>query len=176
MMVDIETLDIEVTAVILSIGALTFDPRAAGYESEPEFNKTIRVSSQKNRTTSKSTQRWWELQDPVAYATAFSGELPIGLALSEFTRWVNKMTPTCTRIWAKSPDFDCSILRHACAQENLYWPFKFWEARCCRTIMELAYPEGTFPHMAVAGPQHDALVDAKRQVLEVQHAYHILGA
>ncbi len=176
MMVDIETLDTEITAVILSIGAITFDPRASGYEYEPTFSKTVRVSSQKKRTISKSTQRWWENQDAIAYKTAFSGELPIGLALSDFTRWANKLVPTCTRIWAKSPDFDCSILKHACAQEALLWPFKFWDARCCRTIMELAYPLGDFPVMKMEGPKHDALVDAKTQVLEVQHAYHILGA
>jgi hypothetical protein len=28
----------------------------------------------------------------------------------------------------------------------------------------------------VTGPLHDALADAKKQVLEVQHAYHVLGA
>ena len=41
--------------------------------------------------------------------------------------------------------------------------------------MEAAYPEGDFPEMAIDGPKHDALVDAKLQVLEIQHCYHVLG-
>ena len=41
--------------------------------------------------------------------------------------------------------------------------------------MELAYPLGDFPAVDVDGALHDALVDAKKQVVEVQHAFHILG-
>lgn len=40
--------------------------------------------------------------------------------------------------------------------------------------MELAYPEGNFPMVEVDGPLHDALVDAKKQVVEIQHVYHVL--
>ena len=174
LMLDIETYDTEVTAVILSIAAVVFDPR--GFLPFEEFNTTVNPDSQPIRTTSQATIEWWSQQDELAAEATFGGaQLPLHLALVEFTQWLNKLRPTCTRIWAKSPDFDCLILSHACKQQNIIWPFKFWETRCCRTIMELAYPLGDFPVVEVDGALHDALVDAKKQVVEVQHAFHILG-
>jgi len=175
-MVDIETLDTAVTAAIIAIGACVFNPRAEGHEDT--FHVTIgeKDNRTQRRTVSKSTKEWWSIQDQAAQDAVFKGpHQPLGLALQNFTQWLNRISPTCTRIWAKSPDFDCSILAHACAEQNILWPFKFWEARCCRTAMEMAYPEGDFPVMLMDGPKHDALADAKVQVLEIQHAYHVLG-
>lgn len=175
LMLDIETFDTAVTATILSIGATVFNPRGEGYEDV--FHTTISAKSQHDRTVSAGTQEWWKQQSPEAQANTFGGEqISLSLALDNFARWVNRLKPTCTRVWAKSPDFDCSIMKHACDQHGVFWPFKFWEARCCRTIIELAYPEGDFPHVDMEGPVHDALADAKKQALEVQHAYYILNA
>lgn len=174
LMVDIETGDTEVTAAIFSIGAVIFDPRGQG--SDAQFLMTA-WADQPGRTKSESTMNWWAQQSQEARDATF-GDPNGSLAaiLGEFSRWVNRLSPTCTRIWAKSPDFDCSILIHAFNQHGLYWPFKFWEARCVRTVMELAYPEGDFPHVIMEGPAHDALADAKKQVIQVQHSYYTLGA
>ena len=138
MMVDIETYDTEITAVILSIAAVTFNPR--GFLALDEWHSTV-SRNQPDRTVSTPTRLWWEQQEQEAQDATFGGaQLPLGAALLDFTQWINRMSPTCTRIWAKSPDFDCSILAHACKEQNILWPFKFWEARCCRTIMELVWP------------------------------------
>jgi hypothetical protein len=175
LMIDIETYDTEITAVILSIGAVVFNPR--GETLGDEFHIKLSTASQSDRTTSDATVAWWMQQDADAREATFGGKkIPIGIALMAFTNFINRLKPTCTRVWAKSPDFDCSILNHACKQQNIRWPFKFWESRCCRTIIDLAYPMGDFPHMEVEGPKHDALADAKRQAKEVQHAYHVLKA
>jgi hypothetical protein len=174
LMVDIETYDTEITATILSMAFVEFDPR--GEVCGDSYHTTISSKSQHNRTVSESTRAWWANQDQEAQDNTFGGEqLPIGLALANMAQWINRLSPTCTRIWAKSPDFDCSILKHACDQHGVLWPFKFWEGRCCRTTMEMAYPLGDFPVMLMDGPKHDALADAKVQVLEIQHAYHVLG-
>lgn len=179
LMIDIETLDTIVSAAVLAIGAVVFDPRGEGFDEDLTFKVTSsrRSNAAHGRSISASTEAWWAQQDVDARAAVFDGpHVPLNLALDNFARWVNKLSPTCTRVWAKSPDFDCSILMHACKEQGVIWPFKFWEARCCRTVMELAYPLGDFPVMAMEGPKHDALSDAKVQVLEVQHAYHVLGA
>jgi len=175
-MIDIETLDTEVTATILSIGACVFNPREVGITDE--FHITIDEYSniKAGRSWSQSTKDWWAMQSQEAQDSVFAGpHTPLSIALTEFTQWINRLSPTCTRVWAKSPDFDCSILAHACRSQGIIWPFKFWENRCCRTIMELAYPLGDFPVMLMDGPKHNALADAKVQVLEVQHAYYVLG-
>ena len=176
LMIDIETLDTAITAAIIGIGAVVFNPR--GDILEDSYSVTISEGNnvKQGRTVSKSTKEWWAMQDQDAQDAVFKGpHVPLNLALSNFAQWVNRLSPTCTRVWAKSPDFDCSILIHACAEQGVYWPFKFWEARCVRTIMDLAYCNGDFPHLAMDGPKHDALADAKLQAMQVQHSYFVLG-
>ena len=177
LMIDIETLDTSASAAIIAIGAVSFDPRGEVFD-EGTFLMTCSKKSNlaHGRTVSQGTVDWWSIQDQEAQDAVFAGpHTPLNLALDGFVRWVNRISPTCTRVWAKSPDFDCNILQHACKEQGIYWPFKFWESRCVRTIMELAYPEGEFPHIELEGPKHDALVDAKVQALQVQHSFHILG-
>ena len=178
-MVDIETLDTDITAAIVAIAAVTFDPRSSDYHPTEEWSCTIDQKSNlfHGRTISDETIDWWMAQSEEAKAKVFNGpHTELSTALRSFTQWLNKLRPTCTRIWAKDPDFDIKILHHACSSLNIRWPFGFWEARSCRTAMELAYPEGHFPLVKVDGPLHDALTDARKQVVEIQHSYHVLGS
>ncbi len=174
-MVDIETLDTTVTAAIIQVAAVVFDPRSRGIQDHWSCNIDQRSNVFHGRTISDETVEWWMAQAPEARSAVFDGPFTeLSSAMRQFTKWLNKLRPTCTRIWAKDPDFDIKILVHACENLNIFWPFKFWEARSCRTAMELAYPEGNFPMVEVDGPLHDALVDAKKQVVEIQHVYHVL--
>jgi hypothetical protein len=176
MMIDIETLDTSVTSAILAIGAVVFDPRGEVLEDSYSVTVSREDNEKQGRTVSQSTIDWWAQQDQDAQDSVFKGpHVPLNLALDNFARWANKLTPTCTRVWAKSPDFDCNIMIHAFKEQGLYWPFKFWEGRCVRTVMELAYANGDFPHIAMEGPKHDALADAKLQAMQVQHCYYVLG-
>lgn len=177
--VDLETLDVDISAAIVSIGAVAFDPRGNGLDEAEYYQITIDQRSNEfhGRSVSQNTLDWWAMQSTEAKARTFNGpHTELSTALRDFTRWINELVPTCTRVWAKDPDFDVKILQHACNTLGLIWPFKFWESRSCRTAIELAYPEGDFPAMAVDGPKHDALADAKIQALEVQHVYHKLGS
>lgn len=177
-MVDIETLDTDITAAIVSIGAVTFNPRDATIEHEEQFQLTIdsRSNHFHGRTTSQATLDWWAMQNVEAKAATFDGpHTELSDALRQFTRWINMLNPTCTRVWAKDPDFDISILKHACEHLSILWPFKFWESRSCRTAIEMAYPKGEFPVIEIDGPKHHAIADAKKQALEIQHAYFVLG-
>lgn len=178
MMIDIETLDVTHDAAIVAIGAVTFNPRAEGIEGEETFKLTIDQRSNEihGRSVSESTLAWWGQQPAEAQDATFGGpHVELSTALRKFTEWINELRPTCTRVWAKDPDFDVVILRHACGELGIRWPFNFWESRSCRTAMEMSYPEGDFPSMLMDGPKHDALADAKVQCLEIQHAYYVLG-
>jgi hypothetical protein len=173
MMVDLETMDVEVSAAILSIGAVMFDPR--GKDTEETLTDTfyLRLSLESNmksgRTTSASTICWWLTQGDDARKELVEGEqLNIGMGMLNFRRWITDRTPRATRVWAKSPDFDCSMLKHAMDQQNERWPFHFADSRCVRTGTELAYPEGDAPLIGV-GTAHNALDDAIRQALMIQH-------
>lgn len=178
LMVDIETLDTETTAAILSIGATTFNPRGDGLNNEDEFVVTIDRQSNEahGRTVSEATLAWWQNQSVEAQASVFQGPFTeLSIALREFTTWINILQPTPTRIWANDPDFDVNILAHACRSLGIIWPFKFWETRSCRTAKEMAYPEGDFPQLLATGARHNAIVDARVQALEIQHAFYVLG-
>lgn len=178
LMIDIETLDIEPTAAIVAIGAVTFNPRGDSIANEDEFSITIdqRSNEAHGRSVSEKTLIWWSNQSAEAQASVFQGpHTELSDALRQFTKWVNRLSPTCTRVWAKDPDFDIAILSHACRTLNIMWPFAFWEARSVRTAMEMAYPMGDFPIIKASGPKHDALVDARVQALEIQHSHFVLG-
>jgi len=178
-MVDIETLSTEATAAVLAIGAVMFNPRGGDEEDTLVETFFIRISLDSNekydRHMSSGTIKWWMSQSEDARTKTFSGDMsPLNFALRDFGTWCRTFETQPTRIWAKSPDFDCSILEHACKTTHQDWPFKFWDTRCVRTITELAYPEGNAPKIGV-GVAHDALDDAKRQVLMVQHCYKVLS-
>jgi hypothetical protein len=112
-MIDIETLDTEVSAAIVSIAAITFNPRGDGINEEATFRSTIDQRSNRfhGRTVSDATVAWWAAQSPEAWDATFGGpHTELSSALRQFTRWINEMRPTCTRVWAKDPDFDINIL------------------------------------------------------------------
>jgi hypothetical protein len=58
-MVDIETLDTQISAAIVSIGAVVFDPRGEDYQET--FSLTIDEKSNRwhGRTVSDATLEWW---------------------------------------------------------------------------------------------------------------------
>lgn len=185
-MIDIETMGTSPTAAILTIGAVMFDPR--GQDTEESLRSksqlfgpiTFESNEQEGREFAINTIKWWLQQSSEAQEALFAGnQTSLRLALESFRQWVVGAAPKPTRVWAKDPDFDCVILKNAMDKCNMYWPFKFWESRSVRTIMELAYPAGglagDFPLIGV-GVAHNAQDDAIRQALAVQHSYKILGA
>jgi DNA polymerase III epsilon subunit-like protein len=58
-MVDLETLDTQISAAIVSIGAVVFDPRGEDYQET--FSLTIDEKSNRwhGRTVSDATLEWW---------------------------------------------------------------------------------------------------------------------
>jgi hypothetical protein len=177
LMVDIETLDVSISAAIVSVGAVVFDPRGIDYQET--FSLTIDEKSNRfhGRSVSDATLTWWAQQPSEARERTFGGpHTELSSAMRSFTSWINRLAPTCTRIWAQDPDFDVKILDHCCRSLNIIWPFRFWECRSVRTAKELAYPNGDFPVIAMDGAKHDALSDAKAQVIAVQHSFWVLSA
>jgi len=176
-MLDIETMDTENTASIVSIGACAFD--MDNYDEEITRKFDIRISLESNqkagRTISASTVSWWLKQSKEAQA-ALHRDPVVNLkeGLTQFRMWADEVKPRASRIWAKDPDFDVVIMKDAFNDLGMVWPFKFWESRSVRTIVELAYPNGDEPHIEL-GVAHDAADDAIRQALMVRHCYWTLN-
>ena len=181
-MIDLETTDTKESAAIISIGALIFDPyhldttktihRYSFYEV---IDMTTCMAA--GLTSSADTIKWWSEQSDearIAYNKAITGDgAPLNHVLNRLRRFFEGNAPPTT-VWARSPDFDCKILEHACKKTEERFPFSFWQYRCCRTIGDLAWPNGDAPTLRT-GTAHNAFDDCVTQALMVQQGHMRLG-
>ena len=179
MMCDIETLGQARNSVVLSIGAVVFDPYANDLEqvlqnSQSEhtfttFYKKINIESceKLGMVIEDDAIKWWSKQAPEILDAAFSDadREPIEDALKELFVFSRH----CTRFWAKSPEFDFIILEYAAKQANLGNPWQYHRCRDVRTIEEISGLS------TKSSNTHDALGDAYNQAMTVQKAYAKLG-
>lgn len=180
-MVDIETMGTSPNAAIITIGACIFDPYGIDTDSsipiERQFTTTISmVDNQKqNRSFDADTIAWWLRQSKEAQDGLQDGDITnLRKALTDYNRFFSNQPGRVSRVWAKSPDFDMTIIRDALKSQNMMDHFKYWETRCVRTITEAAYPNGDQPTIGV-GVAHNALDDAIRQALMVQHCNNVIA-
>lgn len=151
-MVDIETLDVCPTAVILSIGACTLDEIDTFYQE-------LDTSSQYERTRSQSTIEWWSKQSIPMPA----GTVPIKDVLYNFKHWISALRAEPI-IWCKGTDFDVAILANAFNQYSMGIPWKYNHIRDMRTLVKM-HPQIT--HAPNLNPHH-ALQDALYQARQLR--------
>jgi hypothetical protein len=168
-MIDIETLDIENTAAVISIGAVVFDPDLQEIEDRVfhvnvEFKEALKYG-----TFSESTVAFWERQPKEATATLFDPK-PVALreALIGFEKYVKSWRPKPKFIWGNSPAFDITILRHACKKTGVKFPFTPWVEMDVRTLKNLL-PREMIPKKT--GVNHSAVDDCMWQCQIVQLFY-----
>ena len=161
-MIDLETLDTEPSAVILSIGACEFD-RETGDIGRTFYKKVSMESCMKaGLTMSASTIKWWMEQSDEARKEAFSGSTHLKLALNKLNYWINpvagwrKRMPSKKLIWANAPSFDMVIIRNAYRAVDLKCDLPhFRYERDVRTLKAL-YPS---VKVSEVGTAHNALDD-----------------
>lgn len=167
-MVDIETLATTPNAVILTIGAIKFSRNGPllPLDKLDTFYERIDIKScQKHGLViDDDTLKWWNTQD-CAFETLHNPDrIKLKKALKKFTEWIDK----CEIIWAKSPDFDCVILKNAFTVCGLQTPWKFWNTRCCRTVMDIATVKDS--DITRNNNAHHALYDCYHQISLVKKA------
>lgn len=191
LMMDIETMGTKPTAPILSIGACLFNPHVMNtyeYLSDYAFVVTVDLEDAVKFSSGveAGTVKWWLAQSDAAIKRLVEGELlNLKDALTRLWAFALDRTrgpahlrqlPVPERIWAKSPDFDCKIVEHACSQTGVAYPFRYFNQRCVRTATDLAFPDGEHSRPVFkAGVHHDARDDAINQALMVQACYRKLG-
>lgn len=157
-MIDIESLDLKPSTIILAIGAVKFDPQTLTVSTEHRFHKRISISSQPHRSMSPSTLSWWFSQPLALMKDNISGDQPLNEVLGEFSRFLG----TAPVVWAKGVMFDISALEHAYHQEAIALPWNFRSVSCMRTLSNLLPPTFELARDP-AHPAHDALHDAIHQ-------------
>lgn len=160
LMLDIETLGTGSDAVVISIGAVLFDPLTG--ELGDSFYRALNYQDQidKNRKPSYDTIKWWLSQSKEAQEVFNEANVTTSEALVDFYAFcknVNRLKP-----WGNGPSFDLTIV------ETLFkdfgyseLPWSFWNVRCFRTFREYIY-DGN--ETVREGVHHNAIDDCKHQI------------
>jgi len=167
-MVDMETMAVTPNAVVLSLGAVHFNPYGSGYSDKIYFRVSIDDQDALGREVDPKTIEWWGQQDPAIMEEAFSPDNRISLvdAMDQF----HKFAWGCDRFWSHGATFDLVMLENIYRQLNKPLPWNYWQLRDTRTLFDLGFD----PDMPT-GSKHDALQDAIRQAVGVQNMYRKLN-
>lgn len=154
-MIDIETMGVRSTSMIVQIGACFFD-RETGEIGE-EFKVNIYHSSD-DFTVDWSTIKWWMEQDEEARKSIFSNEITIEFAVSQLAEFLSK----ATYLWSHAT-FDVPILLNAFDKAGEKFPIHYTKMRDIRTLVDIKNnnKRSTIPR---EGTHHDALDDCIYQV------------
>lgn len=168
-MVDLETMGTAPGSAIVSLGAVVFDPRTGQLGNE--FYRVISLAScqRAGLTFDPDTVMWWLQQSDQARAALMADNEDLPVALGCFRQWWQNQEGRF--IWGHGANFDEPLLAAAFRAVHAPAPWDYWNARCTRTIYELA---GVKPDRA-QGTHHNALDDAKAQARAVCDAYVKLG-
>jgi hypothetical protein len=169
-MVDLETMGTAPGSAIVSLGAVAFDP-VAGTLGE-EFYRVISLRSCQNRglTMDPETVVWWTQQSEAARGQLNKPDAEdLGSVLGWFASWWRRQQGQF--FWGHGANFDEPLLSWACRAAHVVQPWKYWDARCTRTLFAIT---GERPNRA-KGVHHNALDDAKAQAEAVIRAYSKLS-
>ncbi len=173
-MIDMETLATDPNCVILTIGAVKFNPRSTGILQTLELRPTVEEQLEKfNRNINDDTLRWWSEQSPDALEEALGDRGRISFA--ECMETLYKFCWNCDAVWSNGASFDVVVAETAFRQtltnrpNPIPWPF--YTIRDTRTLYEIAgvkLKDGGYK------TSHKAVEDAERQAIVVQQAYNKL--
>jgi len=176
-MLDLETLDTTSSAVVVSIGAVAFDPETdvLGDKFYVELTDDIAAQQKHGRTISGDTVRWW-MQQNVLAKQVFSTSPPDGVervdtleALVRFGIFVAANGDRDAQIWGNGADFDNIILGTLYDAFELRKPWSYSRNRCYRTMKNLGI-EPSKPQKR-EGVHHNALDDAITQAIHLQQIF-----
>ena len=167
-MLDMETLAVSPNAVVLSLGAVHFDPHSTGYSDSLYFRIDIDDQDALGREVDPNTITWWSSQPPEIMEEAFSPDdrIPLVEAMDRF----HKFAWGSSAFWSHGATFDLVIIENIYRQLNKPLPWNYWQLRDTRTLFDLGHD----PEMP-QNSKHNALEDAIRQAVGVQNVYRKLN-
>ena len=168
-MIDLETLSTNPNAVILTVGAVKFDPgtQMKPYE-ETYFRVDVNSQTDIGRHVMQDTVDWWSKQPKEISDEAFSDDNRI--PLDEMVKKINKFSVGVDVFWCQGPLFDYAILQNIYHQLGHPVPWQYWQIRDSRTLFSLV-PKDNDKREGL----HNALQDCIFQARKVQKVYRQLG-
>ena len=164
-MLDLETLATSPDSVILTFGAIKFDPFDDKKEMTDGLYFRINVDEQLalGRHVDEGTVTWWGTQNEQVREEALGEHDRV--SLEDFTRALNKFVLTADRIWAQGPVFDIVILENLYRMMGKPCPWAYYRIRDSRTLLKALGDDREGGALL-----HNALADAVSQAEAVQSA------
>lgn len=165
-MIDLETLDTDSSAVVVAVGAVEFDPY--NHRIGNTFYRVINdwsCQQRKGRTISGDTVCWWmeqseDARKAITHPSA-KDSCSTFTMLREFNEFLDGFAGD-VEIWGNGADFDNVILGGLYKAYGVQRPWSYSTNRCYRTIKNLAKNRGIIlPERQ--GTHHNALDDALHQ-------------
>jgi hypothetical protein len=171
-MIDLETLGTAQDTVVLSLGAVKFDPFNSEDPTHALYIKpdVDEQTATHNRTVDDDTLRWWNDQPEHIRDEALSEDDRI--SCSEFIKQINRWCVGVDILWCQGPLFDYAILEHFYRDMEQPIPWHFWQIRDSRTLFALMPKD---PRKDIQQELHNALADSYFQAQCVQKTYKHLG-
>jgi len=169
-MIDLETFGTRSQSVIVSIGAVAFDPYSftLGYE----FHEAIDLKSAvaHGLKIDPSTVIWWLEQSDAARAALISkvkGASSFVTTLGAFRGFLQRVSFD-VKVWGNGADFDLALLQDVYESIGSEKPWKYNASRCYRTLLaEFGRPKDVVAPILA----HDALSDAIAQAKTAQNIF-----
>jgi hypothetical protein len=169
-MLDIETLGTCPDCVVLTLGAVRFDPYTktdmkGGIYCRPDVDDQI----VQGRIVREDTMQWWSEQAEEVREEALGeeGRIPVTQMLQE----LNRFLVGANNIWAQGTVFDIGILEHLYRQYDMVPNWQYWQITDSRTLFKI---HGD-PRVKGKAGLHNALEDCVSQAQAVQQIYADIG-
>ncbi|HDD9681535.1 TPA: 3'-5' exoribonuclease, partial [Escherichia coli] len=163
LMIDLETMGKNPDAPIISIGAIFFDPQTG--DMGPEFSKTIDLETA-GGVIDRDTIKWWLKQSREAQSAIMTDEIPLDDALLQLREFIDENSGEFfVHVWGNGANFDNTILRRSYERQGIPCPWRYYNDRDVRTIVELGKAIDFDARTAIPfeGERYNALDDARYQ-------------
>ncbi|HCP1648890.1 TPA: 3'-5' exoribonuclease, partial [Escherichia coli] len=166
LMIDLETMGTNTNAPIVVIGAVFFDPQTG--EIGPVFYIVISLADAMNTgaVPDGGTIEWWLKQSSEARSAILVDQVKLIDALIQFREFINEHSDEkFVQVWGNGATFDNNILRTSYERLNIPCPWRYYNDRDVRTIVELGKTIGFDARTVIPfeGVRHNALDDARHQ-------------
>lgn len=170
-MLDLETLGTRPGCVVLTLGAVKFNPYDIDSEPGPGLYLRIDADEQiaQGREVQEDTLQWWmsQSQDVREEAIGENDRVSVETMYKE----LNRFLVGANSIWAQGPVFDIAILENLYRQYGWPTPWQYWQIKDSRTLFSV---HGD-PRVKGREGHHNALADCVYQARGVQQIYHSLN-
>lgn len=170
LMVDIEAFGKKADSPVVSIGAVFFDPSTGNTGSE--FYKVISLESAmaSGGVPDASTIIFWLKASPEARSELVMDDaIPLDDALLQLNEFIAENAANgaeSMQVWGNGATYDNVLLEASYDRTGIPCPWKFWNNRDVRTVVELGKAVGCEPRYEIPfdGEPHKAISDALHQV------------